>query len=376
MKAFTTLMLVTALFFLFLAPAGVFGVSLEFVETITVDPKIKFPEQPWSFCVTEDGFFLVPDTQSGKVRIFKKDGTQLKYLKGFGPDGTDKMEFIRPMQLLYSHQDARLVVADRGTRQFFLFDRRERDVFVPIKQIKRDKIGSDINFTGFGKWLLISAYILNNDQGYGLYALNLDPMQKKAEEVKYIMPIFIQYGLANEEDYKLEFRKKKKLPAVGYKAYFDVQGDQLFIAWEANLRIIKLKLKGGERSLKKDFESFGKKTHFYKEPSADALVDAYKGRDFSTVRRLKEGMSYIKDIFALPQHVLLVYRTPAGAGSEKVAYRLQVYTSQGRFVKEMEIPGSPSWQMSFNKLENCLYAISGSGRNDGVLSIIKYQLYL
>jgi hypothetical protein len=351
--------------FLLLIPNLSFGQDIQLTETIKVDPTANLQVTPWSFCVTEDELFLLPDYQAGTIKIFGKDGDFLKFIKAFGRSGIGKEEFSRPMYCFYSQSQSKLGVIDYGVRKVFFFDRSGKIDFAPIKIVNCPRLGYDMELAGDGKQLVISGYITNKkDRSFDLYSLNIENGQ-----INYLLPSHEKYNLKTNEDFVLEFREKQTLPAIGIKAFMDIQGDDLFFVWEGALRIIKLNLRSRETSV------FGQKTSHYIKPDASRLSYSYVRGDFETTWKEQKKTAYVRNIFATPRHVFLVYEMAKSNNSNISMFRLQKYTPEGDFLGDDSFPGNPGLQMWFDEENYELYAFSEQSEGDNrAFAILKYKI--
>ena len=350
--------------FLFLNSNGIFGEEIQLSETIKVDPDANLQVNPRSFCVTEDKAFIFPD-QDGTIKVFGKNENSLKFIKASGPKFDDDI-FIRPMYCFYySRNEAQLGVFDYGVRKVFIFNRLRKAEFESVKVIDCPKLGYDMEFAGDGEQLVISGYLTDKKNNpFDLYSINI-----RTGKISYLLPSYQKYNQKNVEDYKIEYYRKQTLPAIGIKAFIDIQGDDVFFAWEGALRVIKLNL------LSKETTVFGHETPHYTKPDGSRLSDSYVSGDFQTTWKERETMGYIRNIFATPRNVFLVYETGKSNKSNVSTFRLQKYSPEGNFLADVSIPGNPGPQMWFDKESYELYALSAqSERNNGEFAILKYKI--
>ncbi len=138
------------------------------------------------------------------------------------------------------------------------------------------------------------------------------------------------------------------MPAIGIRSFIDVAGDYVYFVWEGKLKIIKIDLKTGEQ-----VAVFGHKTKHYIEPFASLkLLEGRLEKDFTKTGNERVNMSLVRDIFATPRHVLVVYEGPTTGN-----FRLQVYTPEGRFLDDIAIPGNPGQNTWFEKETYTLYSL-------------------
>lgn len=336
-----------------------FGQNIQWIEAIKVPPEAKLLGPPTSFCVSEGDTFLMP--VAGKIKVLEKKGNFLKYLKEFdGGNGA----FIEP-RYCFNSKDGKVGVLDYGVRKGFIFNRNGVDDFRPIKTFECKKFGYDIKFTDDGIQTIVSGYITDKEGNpFDLYSINIETGQ-----IDYLLPSPEKHGLSPEV-YMDEYYGKQTLPAIGIKGFFDVQGDDLFYAWEGALRVVKVSL-----CTKSITQVFGHETSHYTKPDGSRLSEPYIKGEFPTTWKLQESFSYVRNIFATSQNVFVVYETGKKTESDISTFRLQVYTLDGEFIKDLLIPGNPGRQMCFDKENNELFAFTKStvdGKDE--LAISRYRI--
>jgi hypothetical protein len=332
--------------FLFLNPNEIHGFNLRLVEKVKFGNNSELQIIPGSFEVTEDGFFLIPDYKGGNIKIFEKKGEFLNLVKKFGRKGFGIDEFNKPMYCLYDKHEGKFGVIDVGTqiRNVFIYDRINSIDFKRVNKIP-NLDGYDMILGEDGKRLIISGYVIDKDKkSYELYSINLEnPNQKD-----FLLPSYQKYHLTNTEEYKIEYSNKRTLPAMGIKAFIDVQGEDIYFVWEGKLSIIKINFKTKEKTY------FGQPTPHYIEPFAsEELVKAYRDRDYTKVWKVRMKMSFVRDIFATPRHVFIVYEGP-----DQNNFRMQMYTPEGELLGDIKIPGNPYSNMWFDKDSYTLYSLT------------------
>jgi len=352
-----------SLVFLVFGFTAAYGQGIQWIEAIKVPPEAKLLGPPTSFCVSEGDTFLIPI--AGKIKVLEKNGNLLKCLKEFdGGNGA----FVEPRYCFYS-KDGKVGVLDYGARKGFIFNRNGVDDFKPIKTFNCRYFGYDIKFAGDGIQAIVSGYITDSDGNpFDLYSININ--SESGEINEYLLPSHLKYGLKTHEEYVEEYFKKQTLPAIGIKGFFDVQGDDLFYVWEGGLRVIKVSL--CNKSITK---VFGHETSHYTKPDGSRLSEPYIKGEFPTTWKLQESFSYVRNIFATSQNVFVVYETGKKTDSDVSTFRLQMYTLDGEFLKDLLIPGNPGRQMCFDKENNELFAFTKStvdGKDE--LAISRYRI--
>ena len=74
-------------------------------------------------------------------------------------------------------------------------------------------------------------------------------------------------------------------------------------------------------------------------------------------------MSYIREIFASPKYVLVIYECPVKKDKES-KFNLQFYTLDGNFLEEISILGNPDRRMCFDKEGDILYSLASEMTDD------------
>jgi hypothetical protein len=341
--------------FLCLYPNEVYGFEVKFDKGIEFEERAESSINFRAFCVAEDGLFLIPDTQSGTIKTFVDDmkGMNLKFVKEFGCKGLGRDEFDSPAYCFYDSNYGKFGVSDigKGTKKVFIYDRIEERDFKRVYKIPGVDC-FDMRLWGDGKQLIVSGYVKDEDKNsYELYGINLENPEQK----DFLLPSYQKYHLANDEEYRIEFFEKHTLPALGIKAFIDVDGDDVYFVWEAKLKIIKINLKTKEKNI------FGYPTPHYIEPFASKeLVTARLNMEFTKTRAERRRMSFIRDIFATSRYIFVVYDGPSQGN-----FRMQAYTSEGKFLYDVKIPNNhPYREMWLDKQSLTLYSLSSMGNNN------------
>jgi hypothetical protein len=361
----TLAILIFSFTFLCLYPNEVYGFEVKFDKGIKFEEGAEAEIIPGSFCVSEDGLFLIPDDQDGTIKTFYQvvKGSNLKFLKKFGCKGFGSDEFNRPGYCFYDNHFSKFGVSDFGigTKKVFIYDLIEDANFKLMYKIPGVDC-YDMRLWGLnGDQLIISGYVTDKDKrSYELYSINL----KNPKQKEFLMPSYEKYHLANDEEYQIEYFEKRTLPALGIRAFIDVYGDDVYFVWEAKLKIIKVNL------TTKEITVFGHPTPHYTEPVASAeLVNAHRDKDYRRVWQERMKMSFVRDIFATSQYIFVVYDGP-GQGN----FWIQMYTPEGKFLgeKQIELPKDQFYQeMWLEKQSNTLYSLSRTGSNKPQILIYK-----
>jgi hypothetical protein len=341
------------------------GQDVRVVGSYTIDPAANFKSSPVSFCVTQEEIFLFPDIDSGTIKIFGKSGKNLKLIDTLGGNGLGKETFGQIRFCNYSRNENMLALIDSTARKLIILKRMGLVGFVPFKAFNCKNLGYDMGFAGENNRLIISGYVTDKEgQPFDLYSINIETGQ-----IDYLLPSHEKYGLKTREDYEEEYFKKQTLPAIGINAYFDIQGDKLYFVWEGAIRIIKLDLRSRGKAV------FGQEGSYFTRPDAYRLTKSYLREDYATNLNERQKRAYVKNIFATPAYVFLIYATPGNS-----TLRLQTYTTEGRFLCDTLIPVNagqkPGQAMWLDKDSNDLYAFStaGEGTTNAGFSLLKYKI--
>lgn len=359
---------------LFLCPNWTVGQNIQLIERIAVDPfpELKMDQKkiPRAFCVTEDGIYLLPDPVSGLVRAFGKNGKSLKLVDSIGRKGFGKEPvFGLPQYCFYNSSKGKLAIFDDASpRQILIFNKVGIVNFELSETIPFEKSGYDMDFTGdLDQIVVISGFVKDEDgKSFDLYSRNL-----QTKQINYLLPSHEKYGLKTFEEYEEYYHKKQTLPAIGYNGFIDIEGDNLFFVWEGALRIIKINLLSKERTVFNGprYEEIPG----YIKPDASVLSSSYIKKEFQTTWIDRETMSYVRNIFATPRHVFLIYETVRRTKSDSSRFRVQTYSPEGNFLSDVSIPGKPDGgQMWFDKENYELYLFSKNDKNE--FSISQYRI--
>jgi hypothetical protein len=377
----------------FLTPNAAYGAKIELLKTKTVNfqGKAKLESVPHSICVTQTGLFIIPQPEKGEIGIFnilKKDQSEFLNRK-MGIEGivtprentlnsSKKHAPVDPVIRLkkpgYSSLDPFgkvYCIADiangKKNKAAYIYS-VNGDSFDLVKRVE-DVDAYDLAYWEGGNSLVVSGYLKEGRTEYELYAIGLNGTEKTTNRddanKRMLLEAHKKYGYSVEE-YNAKY-DSDAIPALGIRAFIDVQANYVYFTYEAGMRILKINLHDPE-----NVESFGEKTQHYIEPVATrSLIKAYKDHDIATVLTTRARMSFIRDIWATPDHVVIVYK---GANSSPESnYRLQVYTTQGEFLGDEAVVGDPYHRMWFDKESYKLYFLSKDSKFDD-LKIKEYKL--
>ena len=350
-RTLTTLVaLIFSITFFVLSPNPLYGFNVTLVKKIGFEENSKLQFTPISFCVTEDGFFLIPDHEKGNVKIYEMNGEALQLVKTFGPKGFGDDEYNMPAYCFYDKNRSKLGIIDIGigTKKVYIYDRRGRVDFVPASIIDAD--GFDMRFAGDGKHLVISGYTTDSaGRSFELFSINLE----NPGQPNYLLSSYEKYGLSSDEEYQREY-KDQTLPAIGIRAFIDIQGDDVYFVWEGKARIIKINLKTKTSDIFDETKKQRMPNYFEptKSVELEVLRKSYVDMDISKIKKQRTKMSLVRNIFATPLYVFVVYEGPNESN-----FRLQMYSPEGEFLGDSAIPGNCSWIMWFDKESDTLYSL-------------------
>jgi hypothetical protein len=338
-----------AIVFIALNITTVLGFNIKLIKKTKLSQENTLLGNPWSFCVTEDDLFLIPDYKAGNVKIYDGNGNLLTVFgsKGYGPG-----EFVNPTFCFYNKADTKFGVMDHRMRKIFVYKRTGKTDFTRVHELFCLAAGNAIQLQG--NKLLVSGYKTSpNNKPYDLYYVDLTNNQNT-----FLLPSYYKYGLKSPEEFKTKYIIKREIPAIGIRGWFDILGDDVYFIWEGDLSVIKINIKSGKLS------SFGEKVPNYVKPfTSKKLLDGLRNRDINIIRNEKAEMSFVRNIFASPNYILVIYEGPVKQDNES-NFRLQFYTINGHFLEEIQIPGKTDRRMYFDKEKDILYSLFNEAEDD------------
>jgi hypothetical protein len=335
--------------------------DVELVDVVKLSQQKDFIQLPTSFAVTEDHLYFILDKKAANIKIYKPSG---KLVKTFGRKGIGPNEFQEPRYIDY-HQ-GRLAIMDLGTRKVYIYSRAGKNDLKKEKDFLCISLGDDLCING--DRVMIAGYKTDqNDRPYSLYIRNY-----RNHKNEFLLPSEIKYGFGSVKEYQNEFRKNLKIVPIGIQSYFDWLGDDVYLVWQGNLRIIKINVRTKKRSF------FGKHTQNYTQPKASQkMINAYKRRDTREWLKERNKLCYVSDIFAAPEYIMVKYLRPGkGQGPQALRARLQFYTPEGTFINEVELPRKEYNLYYFKRDEEILYALSLETTEElqEIYSIYRYKI--
>jgi hypothetical protein len=306
----------------------------------------------WDFCETGDGIFIIPDYRGGDIKVYERNGNRLVWVitvgeKGFGPD-----DFQRPTFCTFNKEKNKLLVMDSGLKRIFVYSRLGRADFARDKtpegkpmEIKCWNLPYSIQLVD--DKVVVSAYTEKNGTSYSLYYIDY---LEKDQPTTFLLEADLKYNFI-PGDFKSQYREKF-IPALGRRGIFTIdEKKNAYFAWEGNLRIIKIDTVSGEI----DKKPIGKYTRNYTKPSpSQELITGYQKGEFKAIQKAKREMSWLRNVFTTKKSLMAIFEGPGDSSW------LQFYSlSDGRFQKEVQIPGNPNRRMHFDQEKNILYSLWG-----------------
>lgn len=333
---------------------------IEFLPVLGVESQILL--NPGGLCVTEDEFFIIPDQGAGNIKIYEKHGSSLRWMKTIGRKGYATGELVKPAYSFYDKVESQFAVMDFGKKKILIYHKIGINDFKLVKEISCWAGAWDIKLAGTR--LFISGYTTDPDKKpYDLYYIDLID-----EEKTYLITSHCKYGLKSLQEYEKEYRMKPDIRAIGIKGCFDIHEDNIYYTWEGDLNVRKLNYLSGQIE-----KSFGNKTTNYVQPMVSKeLLKAYKTRDLKRFIEERQKSSYVKNLFTTVNHVLVIYDSGGGRGNW-----MQLYEFDGRFVKEVSIPGQiENARMWMDKEKQILYTLSTESKaGSNQYFILKYEIF-
>lgn len=367
------LFLAASLLFLTTTPA--FGeLNIKLIEEIEFSSDAKLPSTLRSFCVTEDNLIIIPDKKNGNIKIYEQNGKYLKLAKILGRKGFGIDELAKPTFCFYNRNQGKFGVIDYGKGEFIIYDRTKRLEFQRIYTVSCLERGYDIQLNG--NLLIISGYKVNqNGKPYDLYYFKLDdlPIEARRERIAtvhptFLLPSYMKYGLNYPQEYYSKLLVEDEISSIGTMAWFDVQGEYIYFAWEGDLAIFKISVNSTE-----PLTIFGERTPRYIKPHVtNDARRARRNKDYKTAYSEMVKMSYIRNIFASSKYVMVILDGPRKRNEES-NFWVQFYTLDGLFLNEVSIRGPIDWLMQFDKDKDILYSIYSKGK-DAPAYLMKYKI--
>jgi hypothetical protein len=350
-------------------------VKLDFKSSFLKKEEAKVPTIFWSLSVTEDGLYIIPDSQEGNIKIFQYfDGIKsLKLIGSISNRGNKNGELLNPTFCVYNKEEQKLIVMDNQKRQIVTFFREGRAEFTYESSIKCLWMGNDIQLDG--KNLIISGHRPDdNGNPYELYSVDIDAAAAERDvadlnivPTSFLLPSHYKYGYNSQQEYMAEYLNDPNIQFLGSKGWFDIQGNDIYYAWEADLRIVKLSINSGGKPT-----FFGNKStsRYIKPVATKELQKAYNDLDVAGIKSEWKKVSYVRNLFTTADYLILIMDGP-GSKDKPGKYWIQLYTLKGEYIKDLTLEDQPDWIMCFDKTTESLYSLSHIDKKNP--KILKYQ---
>ena len=316
--------------------------EIKFLEKFELSQEKELIAYPMSLCVTEDDLFLVSDMKLAHVKVFDNKGKLLKIIgrHGFGPN-----EFTRAGYSFY--EDKKFGVYDMDAWRVHLYEREGKMDFKRMKSVICHTGIADVHIKN--NKMYMAGYRLGDDnKEYELYSIDM-----RTGKSEFLMPVYYTYGFSTYADYAVN-RDSPIMNISGGNIKFDIAGDSAYYMWEGNLSIVRIPLAGGK------ITRFGYKTDNYVPPFiSNEILKIYDSRysHANAYGKARGKMSFIDDIFAGSDYVMVIYRGPI-RNETILPYTAQFYTLEGIYLTEVKLP-EYDWNTFFlDKEKNILYSVA------------------
>ena len=338
-------------------------VEIKQLETIHIKQDKVYLREILKFSVTEDEYFIFPDSRAGDIKIYNNKGNLEKL---WGRRGSGPNEFHKPKYCDYKNRY--FILMDWGKFKLQLFKREKGLDFKVLSENFIPALGYDIIYIDNENFLISGYKKAADSKEYELYLLN----PKKKEEI-YLLPAYIKYGCSSEREYENKYLSD--IAPVSIHGYCDYINGTIYYSWKGALRILKIDSKT------KKINEFGKNTGKFITPTVSGeMRKLYNQRDKGREEFLRK-MSFVTGIFADESFVgvLFVNYDPKKEGWQTW---VQFYTLDGRFLDEKVLPDAinistyPEQFFSYVRNKKVLYFLSWiiDPAMEDVYKIIKYQI--
>jgi hypothetical protein len=378
--------------FIGVSTSTVFGASVKFVEKIALSSEVEL-EKVVDFCVTGDGIFLIPDYIAGDIKLYERDGKVLRFLKTVGSKGYDAPgQFVKPAFCSFNELENKFIILDMGTRRIYLYDRRGRDEFVREKKGNVNEVYGECprgayDVQLFEDRLYVAGHLNSDDKFYDFFYMDLSELRDSniiKAKPKLLLPSKEIYRIDENDDFVARIGAKY-LEAIGYRNYFDIEGNFAYFVWMGDLRVTKVDIMSGL----KVGNPFGNKTKNYVQPDTSEAKELVKTfyqivsnresrdkKEFQDLRdqylRERRKFSIIRNLFTTSDHVIVVYEGPYKYDGKSENFHAQFYSLDGKFVTEVPFRGQLSNRMCFDRHKKILYSLIFE---EGAYFILMYKIF-
>lgn len=347
--------------------------ELKITSDITSDIKGSEVKIPRSFCVTNDGLFILCDYSDGNLKIYEQNRDSLRWIKNIDQGDMGDTFFLKPAFCAFDSEKQILGVLDYGKYRIFLLERTGRLDFKLVNQVFVPRLGSSI-IINENNIIIAGTTIDSRNNSYELYSIDLN--KKNADNVfatTYFIPAYKKYGLRNSDDYNNDYIERSDLGTIGINGFFDIHEKNIYYVWEGDLRILKFNTETEALS------TFGMKRNKYVKPYVTTYsVAARHDTDIKTLKSEKSNMSYVRNLFVASSCILVIVEGPNLMKNEcESNFWMQAYSFDGILLNEVSIPQQPGQRMFFDKNSNILYSLVKKGNDTSKIeySMLMYKIH-
>jgi hypothetical protein len=339
------------------------AVEIQKKKEILIDQSSTFLQKIYKFAVTEDEYYLFPDSKAGNIKIYNNKGKLARVWgrKGFGPD-----EYVFPRYCDY--RQPYFVLMDWGHRKVFVFKRENTLDFKKIHENYVMGLGYDLKLIDENR-VFVSGYLQSpGRESFELYRLDLE-----TDKRIFFISSPLKYGYKSRSEYDAAY--VTKIATLSITGYFDYYEDFIYYAWNGNLKLFKIDLKT------KVIDYFGKKTENYITPFVTPEhLEMYSKRS-KDLHVPKQKMSWITGIFTDDHFVGVIYEKNKKETDEWRSF-VQFYSLKGEFIEEKNLEGArnvdhyPESYFFYSQGKDTLYFLSHlmDEEFDDIYKILEYKI--
>lgn len=332
------------------------AVNIKFIKKLEITSRAEESrvQIPRSFCITNDGLFILCDYSDGNLKIYEQNGESLRWIKNVGQKGMGETDFLKPAFCFFDSEKQMLGVLDYGKYRIFLLERTGRLNFKIINQVFVPRLGSSIKMNE-NNIIIAGTTIDSRNNSYELYSIDLK--KKNSENIfstTYLIPAYKKYGLRNSDDFNDDYIERSDLGTIGINGFFDIHGKDIYYVWEGDLRILKFNTETEALSV------FGIKHRNYVKPYISTYsASARHNGDVQMIRTERSTMSYVRNVFVTSKCVLVIIEGPNKMRKDMIEsnFWMQAYNFDGSLINETLIPLNPGLRMFFDNTSGKLYSL-------------------
>lgn len=328
--------------------------EIEYLSEVTLNQKKALIERVRGFDVDDEERFIIPDENSGNIKIYSSNGELIKIIgrKGEGPN-----EFSDPAFVDY--ENGKFTVIDWGLRRIFTFNVTKDWNLKLISKFVCPALAYDLKI--YNDTLLIAGWIMRKDmEEFELYRTDFNGRIKN-----YLFP----------EKYKYDGDKNGY--AIDLFTKIDYNAKHIYFIWKGSLKVYLIDPEEGYLG-----KNFGKIPWFYKRPKSKPLLKAYNERDKEGYFKAARKFTLVDGIFANDNFVGLII-SEYNFGKQVYEYWVQLYDLEGNILingiklKEVEEYDDYDHCYAFVKNKSLLYILGKKISSDGEnveFKIFKYKI--